>query len=184
MMNDLTSNLHNFYTGEVRIRNNQFDKFEMLNPLHLGVYPYNQIQEKLETVEGLDSYSPRIRYPSQINKVGDQDEKVNGQGLGIDLALPNMGTEELALGVDLAKKLQVKEGDKVTLHFIRNRRGPAADTMLVVGILGFPVPGLNKATFITPKKVGCSICGKDIDQIAEETFNLIMDYIKDESKNN
>ncbi len=33
---------------------------------------------------------------------------------------------------------------------------------------------------ITKGKVGCTICGKDIDQIAEEKLQVLLDMIKDE----
>ena len=60
MKGDMADNLITYYTGEVRIRNAQYNLFEHLHPTHLTVSDVDRVLATLDDMEEVDAVVPRI----------------------------------------------------------------------------------------------------------------------------
>ncbi len=160
---DVRHNAWNYETGEIRIRNADFDRYEHLNPVHYVVPDYERLVDRLSERSAVSAVSPRIKIAGAAFR-GEQHIAANGIGLDLQLEqryqeldtivaegrLPQPGTREAILGTGLAEELDVGIGDMATfLTRTRNRRsnGFSVD---VVGLAVFPMAGLNDNTFILP----------------------------------
>ena len=163
MKNDLSSNLHTYYSGEIRVRHREYGKYEYLNPLHLRIESYEEVVREIGKNEAVDVMSPRITFPAMIYRNEDTYKAV---GLGVDIQLekiyqdlegrviegrlPEKGKNEAILGTGLAGDIGIKTGDKITVMSTTMRRGSNAVTLRVTGIVGFPVQALNKSYLLVP----------------------------------
>lgn len=159
---DMANNLKSYYTGEVLIRNSDFEKYERYNPIHLGV-DWQAIEPILKENAHVRAAAARINFPSSMY-IGDDTHVV--MGVGVDFAneeafidfpslvqegrLPEMGKNEILMGFALAKDMHLGLGDKVTLLSNTATRGSNAITFQIVGIAGFPVASLNANTIWAP----------------------------------
>lgn len=162
MEHDMANNLKSYYTGEVRIRNVEFEKHERYNPLHLGV-DWKKIEPILADNNSVVTATPRINFPASMY-LGDETHGVMGIGVDferekafIDFAsilqegrVPQSGKNEMLIGFALARDMHLTPGDKVTLLSTTATRGTNAITMEIVGTAGFPVAGLNANTIWAP----------------------------------
>lgn len=159
MKQDMRNNLTTYYTGDIRIRNAQFEEYERYNPVHLTVNE-SEIASVLNQFEEVESYVPRIRFPSSfyINSgmqgaVGigaDFEKEADFQQLDLILKegrLPAEGEYEMLLGAVLARDLGLELGDSVTVMSTTSARGTNAITLKVVGLASFPVASLNTQFF-------------------------------------
>lgn len=163
MKQDVAHNLQTFVTGEVRIRHKEFEKYEHLNPLHLGIEEYTNLTSRLDEVEAVDKISPRIKFPTAIYKEGNT---FRAQGMGVDFEreaayqeleqyvvkgrLPHNGANEVLVASGLAKEMQLDIGDNFTLLTQTRGRGMNAITFEITGISHYDFEGLNSAFFQAP----------------------------------
>lgn len=163
MQVDLSRNLINFYSGEVRVRNAGYDEHAQLNPLHLDVPEYRRTAEVILGTDGVEAVSPRIEFPARIY---EDEESFRAFGVGYDpdyeggyqdLAavvregrLPEAGANEAILGIRLAERIGAETGEKFTILSTTKNRGTNAITLTVTGIADFPVEALNETHFLTP----------------------------------
>lgn len=162
MTDDMAFNLKTYYTGEVRVKNADYDKYERYNPMHLTV-DWNSIDSALQNEEIVDTYVPRITFPSNLyiggsnfGAVGvgaDFEKEASFQDLAGSLKagrLPENGKNEMMMGGILARDLKLKIGDKVTVMSTTAARGTNAITLEIVGLFSFPVGALNSKYFWVP----------------------------------
>ena len=57
MESDMANNLQSYYTGQVRIQNSDFEKYERYNPLHLGV-DWKGIEPILANTSEVRAFTP------------------------------------------------------------------------------------------------------------------------------
>ncbi|MGE4583602.1 MAG: ABC transporter permease [Sphaerochaeta sp.] len=162
MQSDMAHNLISFYTGQVRIRNAQFAKYERYNPLHLSL-DAQQILPVVSSVDGVKAVTQRINFPVNLYL----HEQNNGAlAVGVDFStetafidfdklvskgrLPKAGANEMLIGSVLANELGLGLGDKVTMLTSTALRGSNAMTFQIVGIASFPVGALNAKTLYVP----------------------------------
>ncbi len=162
MRDDMAYNLATYYTGEVRIRNKQYEQYERYNPIHLTV-DWNKIDSYLASREDVSSYVPRITFPSAFYVHGGNHPVM---GIGADFVrettfqdlesmlkegrIPRHGANEMLLGAVLANDLKLAVGDKVTVISTTAARGNNAITLEIVGLAAFPVAALNTQFFWAP----------------------------------
>jgi putative ABC transport system permease protein len=160
---DYRSNVTNYITGHVRLRNREYDASEQLNPLHLSVPGYAGLVEHLETLPGVLATAPRIQFATAIYR---NERTYAGLGLGVDFEregavmqpdkaiarglLPRMGERELALSVGLARELGVDVGQRITLFGKNKYLGLSGMTFAVTALVRFPVAGFNRSFFLLP----------------------------------
>ncbi len=78
METDMANNLTSYYTGEVRIRHAEYEKYERYNPLHLSL-DTEEVTSIASNVEGVEAATARINFPANLYI----DEKNNG-AMGVD----------------------------------------------------------------------------------------------------
>jgi len=175
MKEDIRHNSWNYESGEVRLRNSQFDRYEYLNPVHYVLPEYESVLQELEELRELQelesmpevaTFSPRII----VNAVAFRGERrIFARGIAVDLErerrfqdlddivvtgrLPEPGRAEAVLGSRLARELGVELGGVATFLTQTRVRGSNAFTVDVVGIASFPVALLDRTTFIMPLDV-------------------------------
>jgi putative ABC transport system permease protein len=162
MRDDMAQNLATYYTGEVRIRNAQYEEYERYNPIHLTI-DWQRIDQALAQRSDVTAYVPRITFPSAFYVNGGNHPAV---GIGADFSreaeysdfassikagrIPEAGKNEMLIGSVLARDLKLDIGDKVTIISSTAARGNNAMTLEIVGLAAFPVASLNSQFFWAP----------------------------------
>jgi putative ABC transport system permease protein len=162
MTEDMAFNLKTYYTGDIRIRHENYDKFERYNPMHLTV-DWESMSDSLAAINEVDLYVPRITFPSNLYIGGSN---FGAMGVGADFSLeanyqdlngslkegrlPETGKNEMIMGAILARDLKLEIGDKVTIMSTTAARGSNAITAEIVGLFAFPVGALNSKYFWMP----------------------------------
>jgi putative ABC transport system permease protein len=100
MKADLSRNIFTYVSGHIRIRNAEYEQFETLNPLHLGIQEHTEIIESIRGQDNIRLVLPRIRFFSAIYR---HDKNYRGMGMGIDFA------EELFLKRGMTGRRLLKE---------------------------------------------------------------------------
>lgn len=160
---DLTYNIYTYMAGEVRMRHKDFDKYELLNPLSLGIAPAGEIINQVAGMDNIRILSPRVRFQTGIYREG---KTYTAQGIGVDFEqekmyqdlnkylvsgrIPVAGEKEVLMAEGLAKEVNVGIDDKVTFFAQTRGRGSNAFTLKVVGLIKFPVAGFNNNLFLAP----------------------------------
>ena len=163
MTKDMEWNITSYVTGEIRLRNREYDKNEMMNPVHLNIQNASKIITGVEELPGTLLTVPRIPFLARVYR---NHESFNIRGVGLDFekekqfqdlgkhiiegSLPEPGTSGAILGLKLAKNMDLKIGDKFTVLTTTVYRSTNAMTFTVAGIAAFSVAGLNSSTFYAP----------------------------------
>ncbi|MFO7731480.1 MAG: FtsX-like permease family protein [Spirochaetia bacterium] len=163
MKQDVAYNLQTFVTGEVRIHHSEFEKYKHLNPLHLGVDSYTKLTARLDSMDGVRTISPRIKFPTAIYKEGNT---YRAQGQGVDFEreaeyqgleeyvvkgrMPRNGRNEVLVATGLAKEMNLDIGDNFTLLTQTRGRGMNAITFEITGLSHYNFGGLNNSFFQAP----------------------------------
>ena len=162
MSKDMEANLRNYYTGDVNIRNVDYEEYERFNPVHL-TFNIDDAENVLAKIEGVDSWVPRTTFPTNMYIGGSnygalgvgvdfsrEAEYANLESIVKDGRLPEAGKNEMFIGAVLANNLHLKLGDKVTIMSMTASRGTNAITLKIAGIAAFPVAALNTSNFWMP----------------------------------
>jgi len=163
MKDDVRTNLVNHYNGQVRIRHNEYDKYEQLNPLFLGIEDQTAVTTAVEEALPGAYVSPKISFPAAIYL---EEENLASLGQGVDFErekvfqnledlmvlgrLPEMGSNEVLLTPGLYNDTGVTLGDTLTFFTQTRGRGANGFSLTVVGVAKFPVQSFNKMTFLAP----------------------------------
>jgi len=129
LKDDLKNNLFKFYTGQIRIRHVDFDKYEHLSPLHLKVDHIPQLLEEISHIKGIKAVAPRVSFPAMaVEKEGSlrglygkvvdfeiEEEFSSLEKYLVSGRLPEEGKREIIITPSLAEELQKKIGDRITL---------------------------------------------------------------------
>lgn len=162
MKAELVYNVQTFTYGEIKINNPEFEKNQLLNPMHLNV-PDGEAMVKWAESQAETEYAvPRIAFGGLIERNG---KRFQSQGWGVDFAreenyshvsgmlvegrLPANGEREAVMGAGLAKKLGIAVGDKFSVMSMTKNRSPNKITLKVVGLLDIPVATLSSLVFMT-----------------------------------
>ena len=189
MESDMANNLKSYYTGQVRIRHIDFEKYERYNPLHLGV-DWNSIKPILNDNDNVRAATARINFPANMY-LGEKQHGV--MGIGVDFSteetfidfpsilmegnLPQAGENEIMMGFALARDMNLGIGDKVTLLSTTATRGSNAFTFTIVGIAGFPVASMNANSLWAPIDRVQKFLG--MDGQAQEILVLLEDGVNE-----
>ena len=155
MTDDMAYNLKTYYTGEIRIRHQDFEQYERYNPIHLTV-DWPSIDRALAGNSDIASYTARIPFAASLYL---NESNYGVMGVGVDFAreqtihdlnalivqgrIPQAGLNEALMGNSLAKDLGLVVGDSVTLLSTTATRGTNAITVKIVGLVRFPVGAMN-----------------------------------------
>jgi len=162
MKAELVYNVQTFTYGEIKINNPEFEKNQILNPMHLNVPDGEAMVQWAESQAETEYAVPRITFGGLIERNG---KRFQSQGWGVDFAreekyskvssmliegrLPANGEREAVMGAGLAKKLGISVGDKFSVMSMTKNRSPNKITLKVVGLLDIPVATLSSLVFMT-----------------------------------
>jgi len=172
MMENMAQNLIDYYVGEVRIRNAEYEPYEHLDPLHLSVA---NVREVLTTVTDLPETRSAVPRISTGGVVFRGEERIGLLITGVDFARERSfsGLEDIlvageiptgtpttpadgprlipaVVGTGVLDRLEVELGDQFTVMSRTALRGSNAMSFQVVGIADFPVPAINESGFWAP----------------------------------
>lgn len=163
MLTDIEWNVTSYITGDVRVRNIEFDKNEMFNPLHLNIPGAEKLIKEIEAIHETSIVVPRITFPGLVYR-GEDSYKM--QGVGVDFtkelefqnlaehvvkgSIPEAGKNDVLMGYGLAEKMGLSIGDKFTIITNTVYRGSNGMTFTVVGLMNFVISGMNTTTFMAP----------------------------------
>ena len=151
MLADMKATSLELQTGNVRLENINYLKYEKFHPSHLNIVNSSAIIKKLKQTKDL-LISPRIiLYSSALLKDSDSDAE-NGIGYGIDLKFENKYRKfsskiikgkvfssedaiEALISYGFADKLKLKVGDDLNVNFQTSRRSITGVTFKIVGII-------------------------------------------------
>ncbi len=163
LMSDYGKNIRHFITGDIRIRNKKYDKYEILNPLRFGIREYEKIVSVCKSDRNVRAVLPRIRFYASIYKNG-KNFRVVGWGINFGQAeafqgfsknlksgeLPTVGRREAVISSGLAREMGVSVGDKITL-LSKNVQGGTSDmSFKITGIVQFRVSSFNRNFLFIP----------------------------------
>lgn len=163
MLIDIEWNVTSYATGHVRVRNIEYDKNEMFNPLHLNISGAEQRIREIDAIPEVSIVVPRTTFPGVVYR-GEDSYKM--QGVGVDFTkelefqklaehvvegrIPEPGKNEVLMGFGLAKNMDLTIGDKFTVLTNTVYRGSNGMTFTVVGLVHFIISGMNTTTFYAP----------------------------------
>ena len=163
MLTDIEWNVTSYVTGHVRIRNIEYDKNEMFNPLHLNIPDAEQRIREIDAIPEVSIVAPRITFPGMVYR-GEDSYKM--QGVGVDFTkelefqnlaehivkgrIPEAGKNEVLMGYGLAESMGLSIGDKFTVLTNTVYRGSNGMTFTVTGLVNFVISGMNTTTFLAP----------------------------------
>ncbi len=166
---DITWNMQSYFTGQVRVRHQEFDENELVHPLHLRVVEYKGLLDRIDTLEKTNVAVPRINFPAILEPPTVSRPEAPNQtasGVGVDFSresdfqeldryltagtMPRVGENEVLLGSQLAEELDKEPGDSLTVLATTMRRGANAATYTVSGIVSFKVAAVDANTFYLP----------------------------------
>jgi len=163
MKNDMRNNMFTYTTGQVRIRNAEYDEKADMSPLSLSVNDIYNLSEKVNDMEEVRAVSPRITFGTAIYRDGknfkalgcgvDMEREIVFQPLEkavVDGRLPVNGEKEVLISAGLAESLDLKTGDKFTIYTKTKHRSTNGRTLKVTGIAVFPITQLNGQFFLAP----------------------------------
>jgi len=163
MTGDLVRNVKTFYSGDIRVQHEDYERYGYLNPLHLRIEDFESVAAEIEQDESVALTSPRITFPAAVYR---EEETFKATGLGVDFGretgfqnledyivegrMPGAGKNEALVGTGLAREIGVGTGDKVTVMTTTMRRGTNAVTFRITGVVRFPLQELNKTRILVP----------------------------------
>lgn len=163
MKQDVAENIHTFVSGEVLIRHSEFEKYQHLNPLHLGIENYSELVEELEDRAEIKLISPRISFPTAIYREGST---FRARGMGVDFdrepayqemeqyvikgRIPRNGKNEALVSDGLAAEMGLDVGDSFTLLTQTRGRGMNAITLEITGLSHYNFDTYNTGFFQAP----------------------------------
>lgn len=161
MQVDMATNIQNFDTGEIRIQHVDYERNQLINPVHLTVDNVDELLARLDARDDVAAAVPRAQFPAVYF---NDDVQKPVQIMAVDVArerafmaidtfvtagtLPEAGSSGVAIGGALADELGLGIGDRLTVTFTRADRRPNALTFEIVGIANFPIAGLNGMTLL------------------------------------
>jgi putative ABC transport system permease protein len=160
---DTIVNTFTMDTGQVRVRTEELDENEKLNPLYLAVPEASAAVDVIRGRPEVKDSVPRIAFPTLLYK-GGKTYKAKGMGMNVpgeesfqeiskklvEGRMPDMGTRETAIAVGLAKEMGLGLGDKFTVWTGTATKGTNAMTFKIVGIVKFSVAAYNRYYFLAP----------------------------------
>lgn len=163
MMLDMKWNITSYVTGQIRLRNKEYDKYEMMNPVHLNIKNEGKIIQTVENLPNTTITVPRIPFFAIVYRDGNS---FNIKGVGLDFGkerkfqnldryivkgnLPTQGSNGVIMGYKLAEDMGLKLGDSFTAMTTTVYRGSNAMTFKLTGLASFGIGGLNASTFYAP----------------------------------
>jgi putative ABC transport system permease protein len=178
---DMTEAYIQFQSGHIRVLTEEFAKQERMFPLQYSIPNYLTVQKQIAAVPGVKIVTPRLKFGVLLDYEGTTKQTM---GMGIDpeaeesiLQLSRKivqgrvirtGTDEVNIGVNMAKDLKLKLGDILTVVTQTAYGSMSAKNFKVVGIYNFDSPTIDRKVFLIP--IGSAQYLLDLSGSASEIF--------------
>lgn len=154
-----------YQTGHIRVTHSAFLEREKFMPVDEVITNATALAASINNLEHVESVSEKIRFGILL---GNKSNTVQALGMGVDLANSpyrigkflqsgSLHKEGLYMGSDLARKLQIKQGDEILLATQTYEGGLNGIKLEVAGIFTMSVAELDRRTFfidtITAKRL-------------------------------
>jgi putative ABC transport system permease protein len=152
-----------FQSGHIRVLTEEFAKQERMLPLQYSIPDYLNIQKRVAAVPGVETVTGRLKFGVLLDYEGNNKQTM---GIGIepraeesilDLSkkivqgrVIRSGTDEVNIGVNMAKDLKLKLGDILTVVTQTAYGSLSAKNFPVVGIYNFQSPTIDRKVFLIP----------------------------------
>lgn len=159
--NDMKDVAYNYSTGEILIRNIDYD--EKSFSLDRAIDDYKNVVALLRREFPRLQLSPRIKFPSTVLDRSDPDKSYISFGVAVNFKTEESylnlsdkiiegripkGPREVIIGHGLAKELNLNVGDKFTPITSTRRGASTGITFKIVGLGKFSDSGFSNKTFI------------------------------------
>lgn len=145
-----------YQTGNVRVATEEFVERERFVPVDALLADAQGLRQKVEALPGVAQVEERIRFGILL---GHAELTEPAFGMGLDVANTRLGVKDkmveggvdqrgIYMGVDLARKLNVKLGDELLLATKTSEGGLNGIKLPVAGIYNMGVVIYNKKTFM------------------------------------
>ncbi len=162
MGEDISNIAQTYLSGSIRVRHEDFDRYEKLSPSHLIIENSQELLRMIDLHPAVSTASRRVNIQAAVFRDG-QDWFTQGIGVDferekrfqkieeslIDGSLPREGSRDALVGREMARELSLAIGDSVTILTTTRLRGSNAFTIIVSGIAAFPLPSLD-SLFLIP----------------------------------
>jgi len=178
---DMSDAYIRFQSGHIRVLTEEFAKQERMFPLQYSIPDYLTVQEKIVAVPGVKTVTGRLKFGVLLDYEGNTKQTM---GMGIDPAAEEpilklskkivqgrvicTGTDEVNIGVNMARDLKLKLGDTLTVVTQTAYGSMSAKNFKVVGIYNFDSPTIDRKTFLIP--IGSAQYLLDLPGSASEIF--------------
>jgi len=152
-----------FQSGNIRIMTREFARREKMLPLQYSIPDYPSVQKQVAAVPGVKIATGRLKFGVLLDFEGNTKQTL---GMGIDpVAEENIldlskkivqgrairsATDEVNIGVNLARDLKMKLGDILTVVTQTAYGSLSAKNFKVVGIYDFDSPTIDRKIFLVP----------------------------------
>ncbi|MDD5594321.1 MAG: ABC transporter permease, partial [Candidatus Margulisbacteria bacterium] len=160
---DMTDAYIRFQSGHIRVLTEEFAKQERVLPLQYSIPDYLTVEKKVAAVSGVRTVTGRLKFGVLLDYEGNTKQTL---GIGIEPAAEESilelskkivqgrvirsGTDEVNIGVNMARDLKLKLGDTLTVVTQTAYGSMSAKNFIVVGIYNFQSPTIDRKVFLIP----------------------------------
>lgn len=150
-------------TGAVKVVSSNYIIDDMENPLDYPMQNHQNFEKLLRENQKIQAYSPRITFHGSLNNGVDE---INATGFGVDPLMEDAvfnrsegivsgsfltsATDGVVVGADLAKLLNIKVGDTVSVVAQATQMGRNAFDLEVKGLIRTGNPLIDEYGFFVP----------------------------------
>ncbi|MFA5113913.1 MAG: FtsX-like permease family protein [Candidatus Margulisiibacteriota bacterium] len=160
---DMSDAYIRFQSGHVRVLTKEFARREKMFPLQYSIADYRAVQRQIAATPGIKTVTGRLKFGVLLDYAGNTKQTL---GMGIEPAAEESilelnknivqgrviraGTDEVNIGVNMAKDLKLKLGDILTVVTQTAYGSLSAKNFTVVGIFNFSSPTIDRKVFLIP----------------------------------
>lgn len=185
MLDFMVNGYIKYQTGHIRITNSAYLEREKFMPVDEVITNATALEKKINKLKHVENVSEQIRFGILL---GNKSNTVQALGMGVDLEdspyriakflqSGSLHKEGLYMGSDLARKLNIKQGDEILLATQTYEGGLNGIKLKVAGIFTMSVAELDRRTFFIDHATA-----KRLLKIPEGAATEIFIYL-DENKN-
>ncbi len=168
---DAVNNLIDFETGHIQVAA-QLEKDEELTDLNNLLTNETELVSQLEQVTGVTAVAPRLLF---VGALGNGQDELPITGLGVNPQKDQQvfriakylqegswlqkNSKEVVVGSNIAKLLELKVGDLVSLRTKTKQKSFQALDLQIRGIVATPHPDINQSQIFLPLKVAQEALG-------------------------
>jgi len=166
IIKNISDNVIKLLSGHIRITTQEYERRERLLPLSEAIDLSPEFYQALKNDE-IELIAPRIKFGVLL---GEEELSIPALGYAIDPAKESKisgldkriikgsyldsASNSAIIGKELAKRLNLKVGDTITIITRTAYDSPTGINLLIKGIFAIGIGGIDRSLFYIPLKVG------------------------------